>query len=72
MLKAEDRNRRSSRVKVRDKECSTREQVAVKILKEIVKNQFLSYKCFTDSGTISIVFGILTGFIFSDGSYIEG
>ena len=32
----------------------------------------MSYKCFTDSGIISIVFGILTGIIFSDGSYIEG
>ena len=43
MLKAEVRNRRSSRVKVRDKECSTREQVAVKILKELVKNQFFKH-----------------------------
>ena len=35
-------------------------------------NEFLFYKCFTDSGIVAIIFGILTAILVSNGEYIEG
>ena len=29
----------------------------------------MAYKCFTDSGVVSIIFGIITGLVFSEGGY---
>jgi len=36
-----------------------------------VKNSFLAYKCFTDSAVVSIIFGIITGLVFSEGGYTK-